>query len=61
DTLSSIALAMGSGSIQYLINAEMLPLRVRNIGTATIMAFHFANQYGNTKALPSMLISLTLE
>ncbi|AOA62193.1 Putative quinate permease [Komagataella phaffii CBS 7435] len=57
--ITGVGWTLGWNSIQYLINAEMLPLRVRNIGTATIMAFHFANQYGNTKALPSMLISLT--
>jgi len=56
--LNGVGWTMGWNSIQYLINSEMFPLRVRNIGTATIMAFHFANQYGNTKAVPSMMISM---
>ncbi|ODV74550.1 high-affinity glucose transporter of the major facilitator superfamily [Cyberlindnera jadinii NRRL Y-1542] len=57
--MTGVGWTLGWNSIQYLINSEMLPLGVRNIGTALIMAFHFANQYGNTKALPTMLISLT--
>ncbi|CCH41877.1 Galactose transporter [Wickerhamomyces ciferrii] len=56
--LNGVGWTMGWNSIQYLINSEMFPLRVRNIGTATIMAFHFANQYGNTKAVPLMNIAL---
>ncbi|CDR43989.1 CYFA0S13e01222g1_1 [Cyberlindnera fabianii] len=57
--IAGVGWTFGWNSIQYLINSEMLPLRVRNIGTALIMAFHFANQYGNTKAIPTMMISLT--
>lgn len=57
--IAGVGWTLGWNSIQYLINSEMLPLRVRNIGTALIMAFHFANQYGNTKAMPTMLLELT--
>jgi hypothetical protein len=28
------------------------------MGSAIIMAFHFANQYGNSKAMPSLLLAL---
>ncbi|KAH3663362.1 hypothetical protein OGAPHI_005352 [Ogataea philodendri] len=56
---NGIGWVMGWNSIQYLFNSEVLPLRVRSLGTAVVMAFHFANQYGNSKAVPSMLISLT--
>ncbi|CEP22975.1 qutD [Cyberlindnera jadinii] len=57
--ITGVGWTLGWNSIQYLINSEMLPIHVRHIGTALIMIFHFANQYGNTKALPSMLIYLT--
>jgi sugar porter (SP) family MFS transporter len=57
--IAGVGWTLGWNSIQYLINSEMLPLRVRNIGTALVMVFHFANQYGNTKAMPSMFLTLT--
>ncbi|KAI9727428.1 MAG: hypothetical protein M1834_008372 [Cirrosporium novae-zelandiae] len=47
--------ALGWNSIQYLINAEIFPLRVRALGSSLIMGFHFVNQYGNSKAIPLML------
>lgn len=56
--LSGVGWTMGFNSIQYLINSEMFPIRVRSFGTAIIMCFHFLNQYGNTKAVPSMMISM---
>lgn len=56
--LSGTGWTMGWNSIQYLINSEVLPLRVRNLGTALIMAFHFANQYGNSKAMTSLLLAM---
>nr|QFR37071.1 MFS transporter [Cyberlindnera americana] len=55
---SGIGWTMGFNSIQYLINSEMFPLRVRSFGTAFIMCFHFLNQFANTKAVPSMMISM---
>nr|QFR37073.1 MFS transporter [Cyberlindnera americana] len=57
--IAGVGWTFGWNSIQYLINSEMLPLKVRNFGTGFIMAFHFANQYGNTKAIPTMMISMT--
>ncbi|GME75521.1 unnamed protein product [Ambrosiozyma monospora] len=53
--LSGTAWCMGWNAVQYLINSEVLPLRVRNLGSAIIMCFHFANQYANSKALPYMM------
>ncbi|KAF2460218.1 MFS quinate transporter [Lineolata rhizophorae] len=47
--------ALGWNSIQYLINAEIFPLRVRALGSSLVMCFHFVNQYGNSKAVPLML------
>jgi len=54
--LSGVGWALGWNSIQYLIGAEIFPLRVRSLGTSMIMCFHFANQYGNSKAVPLMLL-----
>ncbi len=56
--LSGAGWTIGWNTIQYLFNAEVLPLRVRNLGTALIMAFHFANQYGNSKAMTSLLLAM---
>ncbi|KAH6713619.1 hexose transporter protein [Leptodontidium sp. MPI-SDFR-AT-0119] len=53
---SGVGWALGWNSIQYLIGAEIFPLRVRSLGTSMIMCFHFANQYGNSKAVPLMLL-----
>lgn len=53
---SGVGWALGWNSIQYLIGAEIFPLRVRSLGTSLIMCFHFVNQYGNSKAVPLMLI-----
>ncbi|KAJ5035483.1 uncharacterized protein L3040_007950 [Drepanopeziza brunnea f. sp. 'multigermtubi'] len=53
---SGVGWALGWNSIQYLIGAEIFPLRVRSLGTSMIMTFHFANQYGNSKAVPLMLL-----
>jgi MFS family permease len=53
---SGVGWALGWNSIQYLIGAEIFPLRVRSLGTSLIMCFHFVNQYGNSKAVPLMLL-----
>ncbi|EEP81348.1 conserved hypothetical protein [Uncinocarpus reesii 1704] len=42
--ISGVGWALGWNSIQYLINAEIFPLRVRALGTSMVMCFHFANQ-----------------
>lgn len=54
---SGVGWALGWNSIQYLIGAEIFPLRVRSLGTSMIMCFHFVNQYGNSKAVPLMLLN----
>lgn len=41
--------AMGWNSIQYIINAENFPLRVRSTGSSLLMCFHYANRYGISK------------
>lgn len=55
--ISGFGWAMGWNSIQYLINAEIYPLRIRAISSSFIMCFHFVNQYGNSRAVPQMLLS----
>ncbi|KAI7216126.1 MFS quinate transporter [Hortaea werneckii] len=57
--VSGFGWAMGWNSIQYLINSEIYPLRLRAIGGSFAMTFHFVNQYGNSKAVPEMFISMT--
>ncbi|KIW07459.1 uncharacterized protein PV09_01429 [Verruconis gallopava] len=57
--LSGFGWAMGWNSVQYLINSEIYPLRLRAIGGSIAMTVHFANQYGNSKAVPSMFIDMT--
>ena len=57
--ISGFGWAMGWNSIQYLINSEIYPLRLRAIGGSIAMTFHFVNQYGNSKAVPSMFVSMT--
>ncbi|KAI5370023.1 Putative major facilitator, sugar transporter, major facilitator superfamily [Septoria linicola] len=57
--LSGFGWAMGWNSIQYLINSEIYPLRLRAIGGSFAMTFHFVNQFGNSKAVPEMFISMT--
>jgi len=56
--ISGFGWALGWNSIQYLINSEIYPLRLRAIGGSIAMTFHFANQYGNSKAVPSMFVSM---
>ena len=47
---------MGWNSIQYLLNAEIYPLRIRALSSSMVMCFHFVNQYGNSRAVPQMLL-----
>ena len=55
--ISGFGWAMGWNSIQYLINAEIYPLRIRAISSSMVMCFHFINQYGNSRAVPLMLLA----
>jgi sugar porter (SP) family MFS transporter len=57
--LSGVGWTMGWNSFQYLVNAEVWPLRLRALGSSMTMCLHFANQYGNTKAVPLMLLAMT--
>ena len=54
--ISGFGWAMGWNSIQYLLNAEIYPLRIRAISSSLVMCFHFVNQYGNSRAVPEMLL-----
>lgn len=55
--VSGFGWAMGWNSIQYLLNAEIYPLRIRAICSSLVMSFHFVNQYGNSRAVPEMLLN----
>lgn len=54
---SGFGWAMGWNSIQYLLNSEIYPLRIRAICSSMVMCFHFANQYGNSRAVSNMLLT----
>ncbi|CUM46023.1 unnamed protein product [Debaryomyces fabryi] len=56
--LSGAGWTMGFNSIQYLLGSEIFPLNIRSFAQSAIMALHFANQYGNSKALPKMLLAM---
>ncbi|KAF9876118.1 MFS quinate transporter [Colletotrichum karsti] len=55
--VSGFGWALGWNSMQYLLTAELFPLRVRALATSWAMTLHFANQYGNSRAVPNMLLS----
>jgi hypothetical protein len=42
--------------MQYLLNAEIYPLRIRAISSSMVMCFHFVNQSCNSCAVPNMLL-----
>lgn len=54
--VSGFGWALGWNSMQYLLTAELFPLRIRALATSWAMTLHFANQYGNTRAVPNMLL-----
>ncbi|TLD14996.1 hypothetical protein PspLS_10851 [Pyricularia sp. CBS 133598] len=56
--ISGFGWALGWNSMQYLLTSELFPLRIRALATSMAMTFHFANQYGNARALPNMLLPL---
>lgn len=56
--INGVGWALGWNSIQYLINAEVFPLQARSTAASLVMCFHFANQYANSKALPTMLLHM---
>lgn len=45
--------------MQYLLTAELFPLRIRALATSWSMTLHFANQYGNSRAVPNMLLPVS--
>lgn len=57
--VSGFGWALGWNIIQYLINSEIYPLRLRALGGSIAMTFHFVNQYGNSKAVPTMFLDMT--
>jgi len=57
--ISGFGWALGWNSIQYLINSEIYPLRLRALGGSIAMTFHFVNQYGNSKAVPLQFLAMT--
>ncbi|KAJ5626415.1 general substrate transporter [Penicillium herquei] len=63
--MTGIGYAFGWNSIQYLINAEMLPSPVRTLGTSFLMCIHYANRFAlvkiKQKALPSMMLGDALQ
>lgn len=56
--VSGFGWALGWNSMQYLLTAELFPLRIRALSTSLAMTFHFANQYGNSRAVPNMLLPI---
>lgn len=54
--ISGFGWALGWNSMQYLLTAELFPLRIRALATSMAMTLHFANQYGNSRAVPNMLL-----
>lgn len=54
--VSGFGWALGWNSMQYLLTAELFPLRIRALATSWAMMLHFANQYGNSRAVPNMLL-----
>ncbi|EFX04852.1 major facilitator superfamily transporter quinate [Grosmannia clavigera kw1407] len=57
--LSGFGWALGWNSMQYLLTAELFPLRIRAVSTSLSMVLHFANQYGNARAVPNMLLPVS--
>ncbi|ODV77988.1 quinate permease [Suhomyces tanzawaensis NRRL Y-17324] len=56
--LSGVGWTMGFNSVQYLLGSEIFPLGLRSFGQSLIMVLHFANQFGNSKAVPKMLLAM---
>lgn len=56
--LSGTGWVIGFNALQYLMGSEIFPLRIRSVANSLVMVLHFANQYGNSKALPEMMIAM---
>ena len=57
--ISGFGWALGWNSMQYLLTAELFPLRIRALAASMAMTLHFVNQYGNSRAVPNMLLGET--
>ncbi|RFU79739.1 major facilitator superfamily domain, general substrate transporter [Trichoderma arundinaceum] len=57
--VSGFGWAMGWNSMQYLLTAELFPLRIRAASTSLVMCVHFLNSYANSRAVPVMLLPTT--
>ncbi|KAL2844366.1 putative MFS quinate transporter [Aspergillus pseudoustus] len=57
--ISGFGWALGWNSMQYLLTAELFPLRIRALATSVAMTLHFVNQYGNSRAVPNMLLPVS--
>jgi MFS family permease len=47
--VTGIGYSLGWNSIQYLINAEILPTPVRTLGVSLLMCIHYANRFALIK------------
>ncbi|CUM68606.1 uncharacterized protein PRCAT00006333001 [Priceomyces carsonii] len=56
--LSGVGWTMGFNNIQYLVGSEMFPLNIRSFAQSLVMVLHFACQYGNSRAVPKMLLAM---
>ncbi|RLV91223.1 Quinate permease [Spathaspora sp. JA1] len=56
--LSGTGWTIGFNSVQYLLGSEIFPLHIRSFAQSLVMVLHFSNQYGNSKALPKMMLAL---
>ena len=56
--LASVGWTVGMNSFQYIVGAEIFPLKYRSLAQSIVMVVHFANQFGNSKAIPHMLITM---
>jgi hypothetical protein len=56
--ISGFGWALGWNSMQYLLTAELFPLRIRAVATSWAMALHFINQFANARAVPNLLLPL---
>ncbi|KAH8647185.1 putative quinate permease [Xylariales sp. PMI_506] len=54
--VSGLGWTIGFNSVQYLISAEIYPLRIRGLCTSIVMVVHFAFQYGSSRAVTEMLL-----
>ena len=57
--ISGFGWALGWNSMQYLLTAELFPLRIRALAASMAMTLHFVNQYGNSRAVPNMLLPVS--